>query len=101
MQYKMHLILLMEPLFILVNLTYNTIHPVIIPLIIAIIRARVTLNIFLPSYEQLLDLNQDAKNSIAQNGDSKIDSFNEKIELKIKDKPIKTIMTSNLKDNKK
>ena len=33
----------------------------IIPLIIAIIRARVTLNIFLPSYEQLLDLNQDAK----------------------------------------
>lgn len=54
----------------------------IIPLIIAIIRARVTLNIFLPSYEQLLDLNQDAKNSIAQNGDSKIDSFNEKIELK-------------------
>jgi ABC-type multidrug transport system fused ATPase/permease subunit len=54
----------------------------IIPLLIGIIKARVSLNVFLPSYEQLMNLDQEARNSIAQNGNNQIKNFNEKIELK-------------------
>lgn len=53
-----------------------------IPLIINIVRARVGLSTFQPSYEQLLGLNKEAKKSIAQNGKSKIENFNQTIELK-------------------
>ena len=45
-------------------------------------KARVSLSTFQPSYEQLLELNKEAKKSIAQNGKSKIENFNQKIELK-------------------
>ena len=54
----------------------------IIPILTTIIRARVGLNVFLPSYEQLINLDKDARNLIVQNGKNKINHFDDKIELK-------------------
>tara|TARA_Y100000590_G_scaffold469618_1_gene658706 strand:+ start:146 stop:1909 length:1764 start_codon:yes stop_codon:yes gene_type:complete len=54
----------------------------IVPILIGIIRARVSLNVFLPSYEQLINLDKEAKSYIAKTGKNKIENFNDKIELK-------------------
>lgn len=54
----------------------------IIPILITIIRARVGLNVFLPSYEQLINLDKEARSLTAQHGKNKINHFDDKIQLK-------------------